>query len=115
MQKVIYSFIMDEFLKKFGERVRTYRKLNDLSQERLAELADVSTNTINSIENGKTFLTYPTLKNICSSLNITAPQLFAFDVKPQEPDKLLSQLLIYVKKLTPAQQKQVIEIIKTFM
>lgn len=106
---------MDEFLKKFGEKVRSYRELRKLSQERLAELADVSTNTINSIENGKTFLTYPTLKSICSALNITAPQLFAFDVKPSEPDKLLSQIIIYAKSLTPAQQKQVIEILKTFV
>ena len=63
------------------------------------------------------YLYYMGLKNlinICSSLNITAPQLFAFDVKPQEPDKLLSQLLIYVKKLTNKKKKQVIEIIKTF-
>ena len=55
---------MDEFLKKFGEKVRSYREVYGYSQEKLAEIADVSTNTVNSIENGKTFFTYQTLKNI---------------------------------------------------
>lgn len=63
------------------------------------------------------YLHYMGLKNFEKYLFITQynrASIVAFDVKPQEPDKLLSQLLIYVKKLTPAQQKQVIEIIKTF-
>ncbi len=106
---------MDEFLEKFGEKVKGYRELCGYSQERLAELSEVSTNTINSIENGKTFLTYQTLKNICSALNVTAPDLFNIEVKNYSvEDKLLHQIIVRAKSLTPAQQKQVIEILKTF-
>ena len=105
---------MDEFIIKFGKRVREYREILGYSQEKLAELADVSTNTINSIENGKTFVKYSTLKKLSSALNISACDLFNFEVDKEISDKLLHQIIIYSKNLTPSQQKQVIEIIKTF-
>ncbi len=105
---------MDEFIIKFGKRVREYREILGYSQEKLAELADVSTNTINSIENGKTFVKYSTLKKLSSALNILAGDLFNFEVDKEIPDKLLHQIIIYSKNLTPSQQKQVIEILKTF-
>lgn len=106
---------MDEFLKNFGEKVREYRELCSFSQERLAELSEVSTNTINSIENGKTFLTYQTLKNISFALNIDPTELFNFKVKLNtEAEGLLHEITARSKSLTPAQQKQVIEILKTF-
>lgn len=105
---------MDEFLQKFGKSVRKYREMYGLSQEKFAELVNVSTNTINSIENGKSFLTYQTLKSLCSALNITPPMLFNFEVKPDKPDKNLHLLITYYKKLAPAQQKQVLDILKTF-
>lgn len=106
---------MDEFLKKFGEKVKEYRELCGYSQERLAELCEVSTNTINSIENSKTFLTYQTLKNISTALNIQIPELFNFEVKAaDENNRLLHQIIARAKNLTPAQQKQVIQILKTF-
>ena len=105
---------MDEFLQKFGKSVRRYRETFGLSQEKFAELVDVSTNTINSIENGKTFLTYKTLKSLCFALDITPSMLFNFEVKKEEPDKNLLQLISYYKNLSPAQQKQILEILKTF-
>lgn len=84
---------MDEFLKKFGEQIRSRREYYGFSQEHLAELVDVSTNTINSIENGKTFLTYQTLKSLCSALDVTPPMLFNFEVPKEKPDKNLHLLI----------------------
>lgn len=46
------------FKKLFGERVRHYRKLNNFSQEKLAELVSMSPNTISYIENGKTNISF---------------------------------------------------------
>lgn len=102
---------MDKFLKKFGQRLRTLRKACGLSQEKFAEKLNLSTNTISTIETGKTFIKYPTLKNICKALNITPEELFNWG---NEPDELLAEIMICAKTLTPAQQKQLIEIIKTF-
>lgn len=106
---------MDKFLQQLGNKVKEYRELCGYSQERLAELSEVSTNTINSIENGKTFLTYPTLKRISTALNVTPETLFSFSAGTQSnTNKLVHQITARAKLLTPEQQKQVIEILKTF-
>ena len=43
----------DVFSKKLGEFIRNERKNNNISQELLAEKADISTKFLRSIENGK--------------------------------------------------------------
>ena len=56
-----------------------------------------------------------TLKNISTALNIQIPELFNFEVKAaDENNRLLHQIIARAKNLTPAQQKQVIQILKTF-
>lgn len=102
---------MDKFLKKFGSRIKTLRKAYGLSQEKFAEKLNVSTNTISTLETGKTFIKYPTLKNICKALNIEPEELFRGDETENEN---LTNIMLIAKTLTPAQQKQLIEIIKTF-
>ena len=69
---------MSVYLAKFGKKVKEYRKLRNLSQEKLAELVGVSTNTIAAIENGRTFLKINTLEKICSALKIEPSVLFDF-------------------------------------
>ncbi len=102
---------MDKFLKRFGSRIKTLRKAYGLSQEKFAEKLNVSTNTISTLETGKTFIKYPTLKNICKALNIEPEELFRGDETENEN---LTNIMLIAKTLTPAQQKQLIEIIKTF-
>lgn len=102
---------MDKFLKKFGSRIKTLRKAYGLSQEKFAEKLNVSTNTISTLETGKTFIKYPTLKNICKALNIEPEELFRGDETENEN---LTNIMLIAKTLTPAQQRQLIEIIKTF-
>ena len=41
------------FKKQFGKRIQELRKLSNLSQEKLAEIAGLNTKTISYIENGK--------------------------------------------------------------
>ncbi len=102
---------MDKFLKRFGSRIKTLRKAYGLSQEKFAEKLNVSTNTISTLETGKTFIKYPTLKNICKALNIEPEELFRGDETENEN---LTNIMLIAKTLTPTQQKQLIEIIKTF-
>jgi len=64
------------FKKKFGARVRHYRKLNHLSQEQLAELIGMSPNTISYIENGKNNVSFAKLGILANVLNIQVHQLF---------------------------------------
>lgn len=57
--------------KIFGNKIRTLRKLKGLTQERLAELADIDEKHLSRIENGKYFPTYSTLSKLLKALGTT--------------------------------------------
>lgn len=106
---------MEDFLGKFGHKVKEFRKLSGLSQEKFAELIEVSPTTVTAIETGRNFVTYATLKNICEVLNIEPKQLFDFEITDGlVENSSLHKIIVHSKQLTPEQQKQVIEILKTF-
>jgi transcriptional regulator with XRE-family HTH domain len=60
---------------KIGKRIRATRKQRGLSQERLAEMAEVGTGHISHIENGHTKVSVQTLVNICNALDVSADEL----------------------------------------
>ena len=45
-----------DFKKLIGERVKFYRKLNNLTQEELAEAMDFNTKSISLLENGHNYI-----------------------------------------------------------
>ena len=56
--------------------VRKYRKLSNMTQDKLAEKADISTTYVANIECGKTWISDKTLEKISKSLHIETYQLF---------------------------------------
>ena len=106
---------MADFIKKFAKRVKDLRKECGFSQERFAELLEVSPTTVLAIETGRNFVKYKTLKTICEVLNVAPRDLFDFDIKDDtKQDKLLKQIVALSKTLTPEQKKQVIKILQSF-
>jgi len=65
-------------LKKLGNKIRYYRKLQDLSQEKLAELISVSRNYVGMIERAEVNTPVDTIFDIASVLKIKPKQLFDF-------------------------------------
>ena len=61
-----------------GKNIQKYRKLNKLTQEKLAEAVDVDINSISSIERGKYFPTPDNLVKISIALNTSLSDLFTF-------------------------------------
>ena len=57
---------------KLGKLVRIMRKNRGLTQEKLAELVDVSTSYIGHIERGTRKLSVDTLYRICKVLGVSA-------------------------------------------
>ena len=53
-----------------GKNIQKYRKLNGITQEKLAEIIDVEINSISSIERGKYFPTAENLVKISNALNV---------------------------------------------
>ncbi len=57
--------------KAIGQRVRNERNKKGISQEWLAEMADLSVNSVSHIECGNTKFSLPSIVAIANALNIT--------------------------------------------
>ncbi|MBQ9949012.1 MAG: helix-turn-helix transcriptional regulator, partial [Oscillospiraceae bacterium] len=66
---------MDEQLLIVGERVSKLRKNLGLTQEKLAEQADISVQFLVQIEHGKKTMKIGTLRKLCSALSVSADYL----------------------------------------
>ena len=76
---------MNQTLKeKLGARIQEIRKLQNLTQERLAEKIGLDTPNLSNIERGKRFLSAETLEKIVKALNITEKELFDFGYEKQK-------------------------------
>ncbi len=64
-------------LKTIGKNIRKYRKEKDIRQDKLAEMADLSTNYIGMIERGEKVPSLETFLKICEALDVSADMLLA--------------------------------------
>ncbi|MBN1265205.1 MAG: cupin domain-containing protein [Anaerolineales bacterium] len=62
-----------------GLMVRTFRQKRGLSQKELADLSDISTNTLSLVERGKTSPTVSTLQKIANALNMDISDFFGIE------------------------------------
>ena len=61
--------------KVLGETIRTQREAADLSQEKLAELADLSRNYIGELERGETNVSIEALARVAKALRVRVRDL----------------------------------------
>lgn len=66
---------MATIYQKVGENIRKFRRKQDLSQEKLAELSRIDSKSIIQIENGRRNPTLKTLKRIALALKIPLSRL----------------------------------------
>ncbi|MGY6521453.1 MAG: helix-turn-helix domain-containing protein [Mongoliitalea sp.] len=62
----------------YGEKVRTIRKSQNVSQEKLAELAELDRTYISDIENGKRNVSIETVFKIAKALDKPMVSFFEF-------------------------------------
>lgn len=65
-------------MKEIGSIIKSARKIKGLSQEALAELAQVNIRTIQRIENNQTEPRGETLNLVCKALDLTTEDLYDF-------------------------------------
>lgn len=91
---------MSDFLKLVGERIRIIRKDQGLTQEMLAEKAELQHSYIGGIERGERNISLLTLEKIINSLNISSSMLFDFsNIDTADSDDLNKVLDIHVNLL----------------
>ena len=64
---------------KFGRRLRSYRRLRDLTQDQFAEQIGCSTEYISRIERGLVSPSFDLIEKMCCALNIEPKALFDFN------------------------------------
>ena len=78
-----------------GKRIRTLRRINDLSQEELAEKANMSGKYVGEIERGQANITIDILGKISTALDVEISELFDFqhEINRQELIPKINSLL----------------------
>ncbi len=63
---------------KFGRRLRELRKQKDLTQEQLAEAAQISVEFLSNMERGVNAPSFETLERLAMALNVDVKEFFTF-------------------------------------
>jgi transcriptional regulator with XRE-family HTH domain len=101
---------MSRILKTVGAQIRSLRKARKLSQEQLAERADLHYTMIGAVERGERNITLENLAKIAKGLAVSPRDLFPRETKGKESineliallaiaDQNTSELIISVAKL----------------
>ena len=66
--------------KSIGKRIKTARVQMDITQEKLAEMVNLSTSHLSNIETGTTRVSLPTIVNLANSLHVSVDYILADNV-----------------------------------
>ncbi len=97
----------NKMLLEMGKRITERRKLKGLSQEELAEIADLTPQTISTAERGTKAIRPENLLNISRALEVSADYLLTGDVV----DKDILYIAEGLKDKTPEQVRIIEQII----
>ena len=99
---------MDEDRKKqIGLCVKHIRKMRNMTQEQLAESADLSVTFISNIENGKISISAETVIRLSVALKVSSDRLL--NIEPEKDEK---QISCFIKECTADETELLLEIIE---
>ena len=82
--KRLYYVSMD-VKKQLGFKIKRLRQKKGITQEQLAEMANISTRSLSGIELGENFMTAQTMESLLKCLGVTIDELFSAEhLKPTE-------------------------------
>lgn len=102
---------MNEFLKDMGQRILDRRKQLNMTQETLANMTHLTSQTISYAETGQKAMRPENMLKICDALGISADYLLRGEIL--EADASLLQQKI--STLTPSQYRHLEQIIDHFI
>jgi len=97
-----------------GQRIREARKKNNMTQEKLAEKADIGVMYLGEIERGKKMPSLKILCKIIEALDISADYLLR-DVLQTGKNYIFDDITVKMADLTPQQRKTAVDILDAFM
>ena len=81
-----------------GQKVKRLRKLRGYTQEKFADMIDITPRNLNRIEAGENFVTSETLDKILVNLNVSADILFSYEYL-KEKEEILADIYGYIDKI----------------
>ncbi len=102
-------------LYNLGNRIREERKKAHLTQEQLAEKAACNESYIGQIERGVKNPSLEVLVNIANALNVTVDYLLADNVKVDQLDGLMDEIVSLLKNRDPEDARFIITITRLFL
>ncbi len=96
-----------------GQRIAKRRNVLDLTQEGLAEKADLSTAYIGAIERAKSKLSIETLMKICGALDVT-PDYFLLGIDKEYRNDDLSEIKDEIYRCDESKKKTILEFIRWY-
>jgi transcriptional regulator with XRE-family HTH domain len=96
---------MTDLRKILASNMKLYRDQRGLSQEKLAEIADITTNYVALIEIGRRFPSLKVLEKLAKGLNVDTTELFSLN-----PTKIMVKKSLRAKILTDIEQILVIRL-----
>lgn len=95
----------EKLLKLLGEHVRNLRKARKLSQERLAELADLHTTYVSDIERGKANLSFCVVDALARALGLSLTEFLDLPQKGKATDGELLAIYSEAKQFDNKRRK----------
>jgi len=102
---------MNHTLEEIGQRLSARRKQLNMTQEMLADQAEVTAQTISYAELGKKAMRADTIVGVCAALKISADYLLFGELVPRD----FSVLEKKIAPLTPNQYRHLEEIIDSYI
>lgn len=96
---------------RIGSKIREIRLSKGLTQEYVANVADVNTSHISNIENNRVKISLPTLVHVCNALDTTIDYMLA-DEYNQTSSVLEQEILHELHSCTDRTKKQILEIVR---
>ena len=96
---------------ELGRRIRKYRHLAGLTQERLAEQVDMATSNISHIERATTQVSLPSLVKIANALGVSL-DILVCDSLPAAPGFLDRDIGELIRDCTPGEKRIVRNIVE---
>jgi transcriptional regulator with XRE-family HTH domain len=98
--------------KELGARIRAERRRQDLTQERLAEMSDISDSFMGHIERGGRVLSIETLAKLANALNVSIEYIISGEYNYQ-PGMLPSEVTDALNKMSANQRKVFLNMMTT--
>lgn len=94
---------MSEYQKAFGKSVRRLRLLRGMTQEKLADRANLSLQHVGAIERGTGNPTLLSMERISVALHVSIDELFAFEEFMRSPAEIREDLQRQLSRIPDAE------------